>query len=277
MDHSDLELRPVLARPSLREYIAEIWKRRDFLVAVPRNDLRAAKLDTALGNLWYFVNPALQSTVYVLIFGLLLKSDRGVDNYPAFVVIGVLTFNLLTQSAINATRVVYGNLYLIRSIYFPRAIVPLTSALTNLYMFVPALVVMAGLVLLTGELPTWRWALIPVVMAMLAIMTIGVVFGAARAGYEIPDLHSLLPHLLRLLFYGSGVLFDPAAVTSNRALLLVFNINPFFEMTSLMRWSLTGRPVDGWIWAAASGWAAVAFIFGFIYFWRAEISYGGVQ
>jgi teichoic acid transport system permease protein len=277
MDPSTSELRPVLARPSLREYIADIWNRRDYLVTVPRNDLHAAKLDTALGNLWYFVNPALQSIVYVLIFGVLLKADRGVENYPAFVVIGVLTFNLLTQSAINATRAIYGNLYLIRSIYFPRAIVPITSALTNIYMFVPAIAVMMALVLMTGQWPTWRWALLPVIVLMLVTMTFGLFFGAARAGYEVPDLHSLLPHVLRLLFYGSGVLFDPAKFTENKTLLLVFNLNPFLEMAALTRWSLTGRPVEGWIWAAAPAWAIVTLVAGFVYFWRAEISYGGVQ
>ena len=277
MHPTDVELRPVLARPSLREYLAEIWKRRDFLVTVPRTDLHAAKLDTALGNVWYLVNPALQSLVYVLIFGVLLQTDRGIDNFPAYVVIGVLTFNLVTQSAVNATRVIYGNLYLIRSIYFPRAIVPLTSALMNIYMFVPAVFVMVVLALVTGEIPTWRWALLPVVMLLLMTMTFGVVFGAARAGYEIPDLHSLLPHVLRLLFYGSGVLFDPAAFTSNQTLLLLFNLNPLFEVTALMRWSLTGSYVEGWVWAAATGWTLLALIGGFLYFWRAEISYGGVQ
>jgi teichoic acid transport system permease protein len=277
MDQSDNELHPVLARPTIREYIAEIWMRRDYLVTVPANDLRSAKLHTVLGNLWYLVNPALQSAVYVLIFGVLLKTDRGIDNFPAYVVIGVLTFNVVTQSAVNATRVIYGNLYLIRSIYFPRAIVAITSALMNIYMFVPALAVMTTLVLVTGETPTWRWALLPVVLLLLFTMTFGVVLGAARAGYEIPDLHSLLPHVLRLLFYASGVLFKPSAFTSNETILFLFNLNPLFELTSLMRWCLMGSYVEGWIWGAAVGWTLFALIGGFVYFWRAEISYGGVQ
>lgn len=277
MNQSDADLRPVLARQPLRAYLSEIWERRAFLRTVPRNNLRAAHLDTVLGNIWHFVNPALSSLVYILIFGLLLNTDRGVDNYPAFVVVGVLTFNLLTQTAVNATRVMYANLHLIRSIYFPRAIVPITSALTNLATFGPALLVMLGTVVVSGELPTWRWLLLPVVITIVFVMTMGVALVGGRAGYELPDLYSLLPHLLRLLFYGSGILFLPAAFTDDERLLLLFEINPAFEVVSLMRWCLTGQPVDAWIWAAALTWALFFLIGGLVYFWRAEISYGGVQ
>lgn len=277
MVHTTTDLRPVLARPGLREYLEEIWQRRDFLTTVPRNKLRAAKLDTFLGSLWYLVNPALMSLVYILVFGLLLDTRRGVPHFPTFLVIGVLTFNLLTTSALNATRVMYQELYLIRAIYFPRAIVPLMSALTNLYMFGPALGVMFVMVIATGEPPTWRLLLLPFVVAILITMTLGAVFVSARAGYEIPDLHSLLPHVLRLLLYFSGILFDPAQFTNNKTVLLLFKLNPSYEIIALMRWSMMGRHVDGWMWLSASTWAVVGLVGGFIWFWRAEINYGGAK
>ena len=68
MNQSEAALRPVLARAPLRAYLSEIWERRAFLRTVPRNNLRAAHLDTVLGNIWHFVNPALSSLVYILIF-----------------------------------------------------------------------------------------------------------------------------------------------------------------------------------------------------------------
>ena len=70
----------------------DLWSRREFIFAVPRNSLRAQNMDTLLGNFWYLLNPALQTSVYFLVFGLLFDANRGIDDYLAYLVIGVLTF-----------------------------------------------------------------------------------------------------------------------------------------------------------------------------------------
>jgi len=64
------ELRPVAAKTPFRGYLGAVWERRDFVLRVPRNTLRAQNSDTVLGNLWLLVNPALQVTVYFTVFGL---------------------------------------------------------------------------------------------------------------------------------------------------------------------------------------------------------------
>ena len=73
-------LSPVLARPSISEYAKGLWDRRHFIATVPMNHVRSANMDTLLGNLWFFVNPVLQTVVYFFIFGVLLEVDRGVDD-----------------------------------------------------------------------------------------------------------------------------------------------------------------------------------------------------
>ena len=268
------QLRPVMARPPGREYAAELWRRREFIITAPRNQLRATNMDTVLGNLWFLVNPALQMIVYWLMFGVLLDVDRGVDNYIGYLVVGVLTFSYVTGALMASARCMDSNLTLIRSMYFPRAVIPISTLLSNLYTFVPSLLVMIVVVVATGELPTWRWLLLPVIVAGLSLLLLGVVFITARIGKQLPDLHTLLPHLTRLLFYCSGVLFAPAAFTSNELALLLFDINPFFDFVELLRWSLMGRPVEPQIWIFASIWMVALSTFGAWFFWRRELSYG---
>lgn len=268
------ELRTIAACPPLREYLGGLWNRREFIRFVPSNHVRSAHLDTALGNVWFLLNPILQIAIYFLLFGLLIEANRGVDNYLAYLTVGVLSFNLVSQSFLGASRCIPNNTALIRSLYFPRASIPITSLLSNIYTFGPALLVMVVCALLTGESPSYRWFLLPVVLLMLFLILLGFVMTIARIGNYFGDLHSLLPHLVRMLFYGSGVLFDPVSFTSNQLVLLAFRINPFYEILELLRWSLMDRSVPMGIWVGASLWATLGSTFGFMFFWRAETTYG---
>ena len=240
-------LSPVLARPSISEYAKGLWDRRHFIATVPMNHVRSANMDTLLGNLWFFVNPVLQTVVYFFIFGVLLEVDRGVDDYLSS---------------------------LIRSMYFPRAAIPISTTLSGVYTFAPSILVMALVVVGSGHWPTWRWLLLPLVLMMMVTMTQGAVFVVARVGKAVPDLHSLLPHLIRLLFYCSGVLFAPASFSDNATVLWLFKLNPFFEMLEMLRWVFMGRSIDGELWGFGAGWAIVSVVGGAWYFWRGEITYG---
>ncbi len=269
-----LELRPVLARPPLRSYVSELWNRRSFIQNVPLNNLRAQNMDTVLGNLWFLVNPALQTGVYFLIFGVLLGTDRGIENYLAYLIIGVLTFNVVSQAVLAGSRCMASNLALVRSLYFPRAVIPLSTALTSIYTYLPGLVVILAVVIGSGERPALRWLVVPPVLALGGVFVVGATLAVARLGSRLPDLYSLLPHVLRLLFYLSGILFDPRAHTSNRWVRLAFDINPVYELVTTLRWALLGTEIRGWMWVALLSWTAAALIGGCVLFWRAETTYG---
>jgi teichoic acid transport system permease protein len=268
------ELRPVLSRQPLDVYLKELWDRREFILTVPRNKLRSQHMDTVLGNFWYLLNPALQTLVYFFVFGVLFDAKKGIPNYLAYLVIGVLTFTLIGQATTSAARCIVSNKSLIRSLYFPRAAIPITSAIASIYAFLPGVGIMLVVAAIGGDLPSLRWLLLPVVLAITVVWLLGMVFIMARLGRALPDLHALLRHLIRLLFYLSGVLFDPSKITENATVLLAFDLNPFFQLLSAWRWVIIDRPMPGWFWASLTAWAVVTLVVGFTYFWRAETTYG---
>lgn len=270
-------LRPITQRPTLREYLRELADRREYVRAVPLSEIRVKHLDTVLGNVWFLVNPLMQTAVYFLIFGVLLEIDRGVENYPVFLVIGVLVFRLFSQSVSGGANSMRRNETLMRSLYFPRAIIPVSSALANFYMFLPGVLIMIALVLFTGEGIALRWLALPVVLVIALVFVMGGTLITARLGHIFPDLSNVLPHITRLLFYGSGVIYQPESFTQNENALLLFDINPMFQLVSLARWSLMGQPISQWFWITAPLYAVVTLLFGFIYFWRNELSYGSAR
>ncbi len=274
---SAVELKPITQRPPLRQYIRELRARSEYIRAVPLSDMRVQHLDTLLGNVWFLLNPLMQAGVYLIIFGPLLAVDRGVDNYPVYLVTGIMVFRFFSQTVNGGTRNMKKNESLMRSLYFPRAIIPFAASLSNFYQFLPGMAVVLAIALATGESPSWRWLLLPPILVVAFIFVTGCGFITSRLGHIFPDLDSALPHIIRMGFYGSGVLYAPESFTSNRSALLVFDLNPVFQLVSLVRWALLDRPSPDWFWLAAPGYATVFFVGGFLYFWRAELRYGSQQ
>jgi teichoic acid transport system permease protein len=270
-------LQPVTGRLGLGAYLRELAARRDFILTVPRQELQAQHMNTVLGNLWFLVNPLLQTAVYYLIFGLLLETDRGLDNFIVYLVIGVLTLGYFNQTIVKASRLIEANETLIRSIYFPRAVIPAASALTNLYTYLPAFAVMVFVALITGERPGWRWLLLPLIIGALFVFVSGTGFLFARLGNAFRDLSQIIPHGTRLLFYASGTIFDPRAFSEDPAVLIWFEINPLYQFLTLIRWCLIDVATPWWFWIAAPLWAIFSLVTGFLVFWRGELGYGSTR
>ncbi len=258
------------APPSVAAYLREVWDRREFALVVPAQDLRAQNMDTALGQLWHVVNPALLVGVYFLIFGVLLDTSRGVDNFLGYLIVGVTLFHLTQRVTQDAAVSITRNLGLIRSIQFPRILLPAATAIGQTIAFLPALALALLAVLATGERPSLRWLALPGVLAAQFAFNLGAALVAARIGASVPDLRQLLPHLFRLLFYASGVIFSVEAFVSSSAWRLGFALNPIYGLISCARWSLLGEGLsEGILWSLAA-WCTLLPAAGLVMFRRSD-------
>jgi teichoic acid transport system permease protein len=270
-------LTSISARPGLRSYLAQVWARRHFLVAFSNARTVSMYSSTRLGQLWQLLTPLLNAGVYLLLFGVLLNTSRGVDNFIAFLVIGVFVFNFTQRSVRHGADSVSSNLGLLRALHFPRATLPLAYALTELQQFFGALVVMAAVVLITGEPITWAWLLVPVALALQSVFNAGVALIAARVVAQAPDVNKVLPFFLRTWLYMSGVFYS-IPVHADRFpewLRVVLEVNPGAVYIDLVRRALLSEHVPlPYSWPLAVVWAVVALVVGFVFFWRAENRYG---
>lgn len=258
---------------SLGGYVRLLWRRRAYLWHVPRSELAAQEMNTVLGNAWHLLNPALAIAVYYVIFGVILDASRGSDNYIGFLTAGVFVFQYSQRSITNGANSITNNLGLIRSIQFPRALLPLSLTVRNLLQHIPALAVAMVMVLITGEGITPWWLLLPSAIALQTVFNAGMSLAAARAAHTLPDIANLLPFLFRLLFYGSGILFVVESRVEG-AWLWVFRLNPFYDMVEIHRSILLDERIDPIVLVLAVVWTVVAALFGLIWFHRDEAFYG---
>ncbi len=269
------DLKPVVMRPGFGAYLRETWQRRDFAMAIAGGELRGQHMDSVLGNLWHVLNPLLLAGVYYLVFGVLLDISRGVENFPAFIVIGVFVFHYSQKTIITGSGAVVSNEGLIRSIRFPRAILPLATVVGHSIAFLPAIVVMLAIVMATGEVPGPEWVLLAPALLLQSVFNLGAALIVARLTDLFRDIENVLPYVFRLAFYGSGVLYFPSRFVSDPAVLAFFDFNPFFAFVSLARGPLLAEmAIEPLHVAVAVGWTLALLVGGFIFFRAGEDRYG---
>ena len=210
-------LRPSAARPQVLAYLRQLWRRRSFIMAFATARNIAMYTEARLGQLWQVLTPLLNAGVYFLVFGLLLHVNRGVPNYLAFLVTGVFVFNFTQRAFISTSTVITDSLPLIRALQFPRAALPLAYVVIELQQMLLSMVVLAVIVLATGEPVTWYWLLAIPALLLQTIFNVGVGLFVARLGSQVNDFSQLLPFLLRTWMYVSGVLFSIATLSHQDA------------------------------------------------------------
>lgn len=271
---------PVGTRPGLSYYIASLWNRRHFIIAESRAKLSSSTRKNVLGYAWLFLNPIMSALAYYLIFGVILGTSRGVENFVGYLIVGVFFFQFTLQCLTAGTSSVKSGAAMIRAFQFPRASLPIATVVRNALDFGPTLVIMIILlaVIPPAEALTWRVVLIIPVVLLQTMFNGGLACLFARLGHAFPDISQVISILGRFWLYGSGVFFSiETLLQSHPELLSVMRFNPMHSYLEIVRNSiLYGVDSPMWMWATATAWAFGLLVFGFVIFWAGEEKYGRV-
>ncbi|MEO0493557.1 MAG: ABC transporter permease [Actinomycetota bacterium] len=266
--HAAMELRP---------YLSDLWARREYVWVESVSELRARQITNVLGNLWHLLNPALNITIYFLIFGLLLGVDRGVDNFILFLSTGLFIHQLTQRTTTSGAKSIVGNRGLLQAIKFPRALLPITSSVTEFLAASSTFGIVFVVALLTGESPRWSWLMLAPLLVVQSVFNLGAALFAARLTTHFVDLTNILPFAFRLVLYGSGVIFNVSEyVESDSWIRWLFTLNPVYCYITVGRWAVMGTDLSAGVVISGSVWAIAMFVFGFVYFRAGEERYASV-
>ncbi len=268
------------ARPPLRTYLVQVWRRREFIYSLAKFRIESENQRNRLGMLWVVLKPLLEAAVYGLIFGLLLGT-KGIENYIGFLIIGVFLFQFFSTSFTSGAKSITSNAALVQSLSFPRMSLPMALVVQRLLQFVPMVVIMMILVTVTGTVPSLEWLLMVPLIGLFFIFNAGLTLITARLTVHFRDLSQLLPFVTRLLFYTTGIFFSIEDRLQNHPTLMrIADLQPLHEFLTLGRGILLGGPTypvreDYWLYATV--WTFVVAAIGIIFFWAAEERYGRVD
>ncbi|WP_084104545.1 ABC transporter permease [Demequina sp. NBRC 110056] len=283
MTSTDLEalasengLERVGARPPLHRYLADAWRRRDFAATLARYRLQASMSENRLGMGWVVLRPILNAALFGTIFGIIMPSDTRPDNFVPFLVVGFFIFEYFSKSLSGGANSIVGSKSLVRSLTFPRILLPVAIVIRQFLELIPMLIVMMVILILLGEPITWWWLMLVPVMLLMTMFNAGIALITARLTVHVRDLSQIIPLVSRVVFYTSGIFFDLERVLADQPdLLMLARLNPVHDFIALVRgYMVSGNPIEPFMWWIAIASAVVTFTFGIVYFWKAEERYG---
>ena len=271
------------ARPTLRAYVRQLWARRHFITAFATAKLTAQYSQAKLGQVWQVMTPLLNAAVYYFIFGVLLGTKHGVPDYIPFLVTGVFIWTFTQSSIMAGTRAIAGNLGLVRALHFPRAALPISFCIQQLQQLLFSMAALIVILLCFGIPVTASWLLVIPALALQFVFNAGCVDdhgadGRVDSGHRTADALRTAHLDVRV----RGHVEPRQAVRQGQHLPHVVSVmlenNPAAIYIDLMRFALIdsyhSSSLPPHVWAIATGWALLAGVGGFIYFWKAEETYG---
>ncbi|WP_370891874.1 ABC transporter permease [Janibacter sp. GXQ6167] len=266
-------------RPPFFTYVRELIRRRAFIWTLSRAQSTGKHQANQLGWLWSIFNPVLMIISYYVIFGLILRTNMG-NGGPgqriAFLSIGVILFTVSATVVSTGAKSIVSNNGLMRALHFPRAVLPLSVALTEFLANLPAFAVLIGVMFLIGERPQVAWLLFPVAITFQMLILTGVALICARIVNMSRDLANFIPVALRVLRYISGVFFSLSHYAPNNSVAsAIMNYQPFaLPLTTAREALLVDHAIVPMHWVVMAAWGVGLFWVGLWFFWRDEAKYG---
>jgi ABC-type polysaccharide/polyol phosphate export permease len=240
---------PAPSRPArvLRDKLVDLWRARELLRQFVSKELKVRYKNSALGFLWSLLTPALMTVVFTVIFAFVIRIQ--VIDFAAFFLSGYLVWQFFQNAVQGSILAIVGNGSLIKKVYFPREILPLSIVLSQLVHFLLALLAVSPYLIYSrgwGVLLHLPAVLLGVVL--VTVFTAGIAMLLAGANVTFRDLQELIVVIFMVWFYATPIIYPFAMVANTgnaagRVAAVVLSYNPMTWFVSLFRQAIYGDVV----------------------------------
>lgn len=260
-----------------QNYWRDLWAYRDLFAILAWRDVTVQYKQTIIGVTWAVARPVLIVVVLTTVFGRLAKlPSDGATPYLLVVFAGMLPWLLFSTILGAASNSLIGNATLIGKVYFPRIIIPVSSAFVALIDFAINLLLLLGLMVWYGFNPQWRFMLLPCFIVMTVLASLGPALILATLNVKYRDFRFLVPFIIQFGVYVSPIGFSSAAVP--REWRFWYSLNPVVGLVDGFRWCLLGGESRVYFPGFFISLAVVGLLLwiGIVYFRRAEKTFADV-
>lgn len=237
-----LSIRPTSGWQALN--VSELWQFRDLLLTLAVRDVKLRYRQTALGVLWVIAQPLLAAGIFTFVFGRVAKLPSDGIPYFVFAYAGLLGWTAFSNTVAKASNCMIQNSHLVSKVFFPRLVLPLATVVSALIDFGVALGMMIVLMVIHHIHPHLGLLLLPLWLALLVMLAIGIGLYAAALTVSYRDVQYIMPVFLQMLLYASPVPYAVSAVPVS--LRPIYFLNPLSGLLEAFRWSLLGRGHVSW-------------------------------
>ena len=255
--------------------LKELWAYRELLYFMIWRDVKVRYKQTALGVAWAIIQPVFTMIVFSLFFGRLGKIPSDGIPYPIFCYAALVPWTFFTQGLSQASNSLVGSGNLIKKVYFPRLSLPISAVICGLVDFVLAFIVLLGMMLYYGILPTVNVIWLPLLILLTLITSLGVSLWLSALNVQFRDVRHALPFLTQLWLFATPIAY-PSSLLSEPWRTL-YSINPMAGVVEGFRWALLGtETAPGPMMIVSTLTALALLVSGTFYFRRLEKTFADV-
>lgn len=255
--------------------LRELWAYRELLYFLAWRDVKLRYKQTVLGAAWAIIQPFFTMVVFSLFFGNLANIPSDGIPYPLFSYAALLPWTFFANGLNASANSLVGGAQLIKKVYFPRLVVPIGSVLAGVVDFALAFVVLIGMMIYFGVLPTVNIVWLPFLLLLALTTSLGVGLWLSAMNVQFRDIRYVVPFLTQIWMYATPIVYPSSLIPESWRPL--YGINPMVGVIEGFRWALLGTDTAPGPILLASTIAAVALLVsGAFYFRRMEKTFADV-
>ena len=255
----------------------EIWKYRELLLILAWRNTIVRYKQSVIGIAWAIIRPVTSMVVFSIIFGNLAKLPSDGVPYPIFTFVALIPWGYFSGCLTQTGNSLIGGGHLIKKVYFPRLILPLSHVFTGFVDFCISFVVLMGMMIWYRDSITLTWGVfcLPLflILTIMSAFSMGLWFCSFMVKYR--DIGFLIPYILQVWLYITPVAYTAGLVPEKWR--LVYALNPMASVIDGFRWALLGKTEPHWgAMALSSLVITIILITGLLYFKRTERTFADV-
>ena len=254
----------------------ELWRYRDLFMVFTWRDISVRYKQTVLGVLWAILQPLTTMVIFTFIFNRMAKIESGDGTpYPIFLYVGMLFWQYFSSTLTNVSNSMVANAGIIQKVYFPRLIIPGSSAMTGLVDLAVASVILIGMMIYYGYCPHLTGVLIlPVLLTTAVLASLGLGMFLASVNIKYRDVRYALPFFINIMMYVTPVIY-PVKMLDNHhvAKTLMLWLNPICGVISNARAGILGNSPIEWPVLGISLFVSILYFFFGLYYFRSTERY----
>ncbi len=238
--------------PNPFAYINETWRHRHIIRQLTRRQIESVHRGSILGWCWWLLNPLLMLAIYTFVFSVVFKLRWGSMgqsrmDFALRLFAGLTLLNLLSECIIQAPMLIARNTTYVKRIVFPLHVLPIVLLFAALFRFAVSMAVLMIFFLIVHGLPPWTLIQLPLAIAPLLLLTLGICWILASLGVFLQDLSQLMTVIVPILTFISPIFYPVEAIPQPYR--LVIYLNPLSSIIQCTRDSMFGGPgITSWPW-----------------------------
>lgn len=215
----------------------EIWSYKELFYYFTWRDIKVKYKQTALGMTWAILQPTIMMLVFTFLFGAFIQSNsESTLPYPIYVYSGLMLWGIFSNGIQAAGNSMVTNANIIKKIYFPRLIIPLSSILVAVFDFIMTLIPFVLLLLYYNvEINAWRLVtLLPLSLLIILLTTIGTGCFLSALNVKYRDFRFVIPFLVQFTLYASPIIYKIDSI-KNQTIKFILSANPISVAIDIYR------------------------------------------